>query len=204
MRVAFANIALNTGSSSPGELEMTCNTSDVAVCCSSDSERSSVRWRSSLSSRVFCTAMTACAANVLRSSRCFSESGPGATRTTLIAPIAVLPRIIGMMVIARYPLARKFLAPGAIGPVTCSVTSGKSITLQSRIAVPCIWLRQSLVRCRASTSWGVALLPLYRLFYRAASLPPRGSGQGIVAAQSGSRKGPEMGWRVPPNVRFGS
>ena len=50
---AFASTASNTGLSSPGELEMTLSTSDVAVCCSSDSERSSVRWRSSLSSRVF-------------------------------------------------------------------------------------------------------------------------------------------------------
>ena len=37
MRVAFSSIASNTGSSSPGELEMTCSTSEVAVCCSSDS-----------------------------------------------------------------------------------------------------------------------------------------------------------------------
>ena len=38
------------------------NTSDVAVCCSSDFERSSVRSRSSLSRRVFSMAMTAWAA----------------------------------------------------------------------------------------------------------------------------------------------
>ena len=37
MRVAFSNIAWNTGSNSPGELEMTLRTSEVAVCCSSDS-----------------------------------------------------------------------------------------------------------------------------------------------------------------------
>ena len=43
MRVAFSSIALNTGSSSPGELEMTRKTSDVAVCCSKDSVRSLVR-----------------------------------------------------------------------------------------------------------------------------------------------------------------
>src|SRR5262245_34930169 len=36
-RVAFSSMAWNTGSSSPGELEMTPSTSDVAVCCSSDS-----------------------------------------------------------------------------------------------------------------------------------------------------------------------
>ena len=36
-RVAFASMAWNTGSSSPGELEMTCRTSEVALCCSSAS-----------------------------------------------------------------------------------------------------------------------------------------------------------------------
>ena len=59
MRVAFASIAWNTGSSSPGELEITRSTSEVAVCCSNASLRSSVRCRSSLSSRVFSIAMTA-------------------------------------------------------------------------------------------------------------------------------------------------
>ena len=34
MRVAFSSIASNTGPRSPGELEMTFNTSEVAVCCS--------------------------------------------------------------------------------------------------------------------------------------------------------------------------
>ena len=43
MRTAFVSIAWNTGSRSPGELEMTCKTSEVAVCCSSASLRSSVR-----------------------------------------------------------------------------------------------------------------------------------------------------------------
>src|SRR5262245_11732235 len=37
MSVAFSSIAWNTGSSSPGELLMTCSTSEVAVCCSSAS-----------------------------------------------------------------------------------------------------------------------------------------------------------------------
>ena len=37
MRVAFSSMASNTGSSSPGELEMTPSTSEVAVCCSSAS-----------------------------------------------------------------------------------------------------------------------------------------------------------------------
>ena len=43
MRVAFSSIASNTGSSSPGELEMTRSTSEVAVCCSSASLSSRVR-----------------------------------------------------------------------------------------------------------------------------------------------------------------
>ena len=57
MRVAFSSIAWNTGSSSPGELEMTFSTSAVAVCCSIVRSR-----RSSLSSRVFSMAITAWAA----------------------------------------------------------------------------------------------------------------------------------------------
>ena len=75
MRAAFSSMALNTGSSSPGELEMTLSTSEVAVCCSSDSLRSSVRWRSSLSSRVFSMAMTAWAAKFVTSSICLSVNG---------------------------------------------------------------------------------------------------------------------------------
>ena len=46
--VALARIVSNVGFRSPGELLMTLSTSLVAVCCSSDSVRSSVRWRSSL------------------------------------------------------------------------------------------------------------------------------------------------------------
>ena len=62
MRIALASMAWNTGSNSPGDELMTRSTSDVAVCCSSDSVRSVVRWRNSLSSRVFSMAMTAWAA----------------------------------------------------------------------------------------------------------------------------------------------
>src|SRR5262249_12939555 len=47
--VAFSSMAWNTSSSSPGELEMTRNTSEVAVCCSSASERCP---RASASSRL--------------------------------------------------------------------------------------------------------------------------------------------------------
>jgi hypothetical protein len=48
MRVAFSNIALNTGSSSPAELEMALRTSAVAACCPSAASRSRVRWSSLL------------------------------------------------------------------------------------------------------------------------------------------------------------
>ena len=37
IRTAFSSMAVNTGSSSPGELLMTCRTAEVAVCCSSAS-----------------------------------------------------------------------------------------------------------------------------------------------------------------------
>src|SRR5262249_235840 len=40
-RVAFASMASKTGCSSPGELLITPSTSEVAVCCSSASERGS-------------------------------------------------------------------------------------------------------------------------------------------------------------------
>src|SRR6516164_8505980 len=54
---------------------MTLSTSDVAVCWSSDSVRSSVRWRNSLSSRAFSIAMTAWSAKFCTSATCFSEKG---------------------------------------------------------------------------------------------------------------------------------
>ena len=75
IREACSSMDLKTGSSSPGELEMTFRTSDVAVCCSRASERSSVRWRSSLSSRVFSMAMTAWAAKFFTSSICWLPNG---------------------------------------------------------------------------------------------------------------------------------
>src|SRR6266436_2106565 len=43
MRVALSSMAWNTGSTSPGEPEMTPRTSDVAVCCSRASASSRVR-----------------------------------------------------------------------------------------------------------------------------------------------------------------
>ena len=100
MRVAFASKTSNTGVRSPGEPEMTFSTSLVAVCCSSASLRSSVRWRSSFSSRVFSMAITAWAAKVLRIACCLTDNGPGATRATLSAPIAMPSLIIGTIVTA--------------------------------------------------------------------------------------------------------
>src|SRR5262249_40770956 len=84
------NIAVNTGSNSPGELEMTRNTSEVAVCCSSDSERcsrASARYaRASASSRV-------------RASSCFfnsiSELGSSLTCALAFVPVerSLRPRV---------------------------------------------------------------------------------------------------------------
>ena len=42
VRVTFSSIAFNTGRSSPGEMEMTLSTFEVAVCCSSAYFRSSL------------------------------------------------------------------------------------------------------------------------------------------------------------------
>ena len=82
---AFASTASNTGPSSPDEVEMTCSTSEVAVCCCNDS-------RSSLSSRVFSIAMTAWSANVFSNSICFSENGCTARRLITITPMSVPSR----------------------------------------------------------------------------------------------------------------
>ena len=79
MRVAFSSMAWNTGSSSPGELEMTCSTSEVAVCCSSASVSSRVRACTSSNSRTFSIAITAWSAKVVTSSICFSVNGPHAS-----------------------------------------------------------------------------------------------------------------------------
>ena len=68
MRVAFSSMAWNTGSSSPGELEMTCSTSEVAVCCCRDSFSSS-------NSRTFSIAITAWSAKVFSRLICLSEKG---------------------------------------------------------------------------------------------------------------------------------
>ena len=102
MRVAFSSMAWNTGSSSPGELEMTCSTSEVAVCCSSDSLRSSVRWRSSLNSRTFSMAITACAANTFSNSSCRFGMEPASAQAPTIAPNGTPSRSIGTASMLRH------------------------------------------------------------------------------------------------------
>src|SRR5262249_1887390 len=75
MRVAFASMVSNTVCRSLGDLLMTWSTSEVAVCCSSASERCR---RASASSRV-------------RASSCFfnsvSELGPLLTRALAFVPV---------------------------------------------------------------------------------------------------------------------
>ena len=102
-RVALARMVLNTGPRSVGELLMTPRTSDSAVCCSSDSLKSSVRWRSSLSRRVFSMAMTACAAKLCTSSICLSVNDRTSWRYTLITPINLSSLSIGTETTVRYP-----------------------------------------------------------------------------------------------------
>src|SRR5262249_42680899 len=75
-RVAFAKMASNTGCNSPGDLEITPNTPEVAVCCS----------RASANSRV-------------RASSCFfnsiSELGPSLTCALAFVPVerSLRPRV---------------------------------------------------------------------------------------------------------------
>jgi hypothetical protein len=85
---ASSNIASKTGCSSPGEELMTCNTSVVAVCCSSDS-------RSSLNSRVFSITMTAWSAKVRTSSICRSVNGATRPRASKMTPMGSASRIRG-------------------------------------------------------------------------------------------------------------
>ena len=68
-RIAFSSIASNTGARLPGEALMTCNTSAVAVCCSSAS-------RCSVISRAFSIAITAWAAKFSSSAICFVRERP--------------------------------------------------------------------------------------------------------------------------------
>ena len=84
MRTAFASIASNTGSSSPGELLMTCSTSDVAASCSSASSRSCFR-RSNCSAE---SAVDACVVGPLRTLGCVSLHRLSSSTASLhVAPL---------------------------------------------------------------------------------------------------------------------
>jgi hypothetical protein len=98
----------NTGSRSPGELLITWSTSDVAACCSSASVRSAVRsvrsvvrWRSSLSRRVFSMAMTAWAGKLDTSSICSSENGRTSYRASVNVPSSSSSFSIGTIISVR-------------------------------------------------------------------------------------------------------
>ena len=89
--VARESTVCNTGSRSKTEPLMTLSTSLVAVWYSSDSCKSLVRWRSSLSNRAFSIAMTACAAKFSSSATSFSENGFTSSRPAVIIPSSASP-----------------------------------------------------------------------------------------------------------------
>ena len=72
---------------SPGEPLMTCSTSEVAVCCSSDSVNSLVRACTSSNRRAFSIAITAWSAKVVTSSICFLVNGRTVGRCKVMTPI---------------------------------------------------------------------------------------------------------------------
>ena len=75
MRVAFSSMAWNTGSSSPGELLDDLQHLRGRGLLLQRLAQIVVRWRSSLSRRVFSMAMTAWAAKFVTSSICLSVNG---------------------------------------------------------------------------------------------------------------------------------
>src|SRR5262245_10707680 len=74
-RAADSTSVCSTVCRSKAERLITFSTSAVAVCCRNDSDRSSVRWRSSLSSRALSMAMTAWAAKLASRVTCLSVKG---------------------------------------------------------------------------------------------------------------------------------
>ena len=96
-------MARNTGSSSLGEREMTPSTSDVAVCCSSDSASSRVRCCSASNKRTFSIAITAWSAKVVTSSICLSVNGRTVLRCKTMTPIGMPSRNSGTPSIVRMP-----------------------------------------------------------------------------------------------------
>ena len=113
-----------------GRACITCNTSDVAVCCSND-------WRwcavSSLSSRAFSIAMTACAAKFSTSAICSFEKGRAAERVKARTPTATPSRSIGTPSTVRKPPNR---CPSFQVKSGSARTSAMWITLPSSRARP--------------------------------------------------------------------
>ena len=116
MRTAFASMVSKTGSNSPGELEMTCSTSEVAVCCSSASDSSRVRVSS------FFSRSRACALSfVIKVTRALSD---GATRVLAFVPVerSLRPRVRSLR-----PLARQGHLVGTVtGPLPVGASQGSS------------------------------------------------------------------------------
>ena len=111
---AFSRIALYTGTRSPGEALITCNTSAVAVCCSSASRCSSIN-------RAFSIAMTACAAKFCKSAISLSVKSRTSWRLQEIAPSSLPSLRRGTMRLVRTPPRPE--TARAVGP-SISVRSG--------------------------------------------------------------------------------
>ena len=103
MRAVLSTVMSKTGFNCVCDDEITARMSAVAVCCSNASERSSVRWRSSLSSRAFSMAITAWEAKVSSNSICSSEKGRTSIRRIRIAPIGTPSRNSGLASVVRWP-----------------------------------------------------------------------------------------------------
>ena len=89
MRTAFASMVSKADSNSPGEFEMTCSTSEVAICCSNASDSSRVRISS------FFSRSRACALSfVIRVTRDLSD---GATRVFAFVPVERRLRASGLL-----------------------------------------------------------------------------------------------------------
>ena len=105
-RVAFSSIFWKTGSNSPGEALMTWRTSDVAVCCSSDSASSRERACTSSNSRAFSMAITAWFAKVVARSTCLLLKGCTLLREMSSRPVTTPSRMRGTPNMLRMPAAR--------------------------------------------------------------------------------------------------
>ena len=127
-RVAFASMALKTGCNSPGELEMTCSTSAVAVCCSNAWVNSRVRACTSSNRRAFSIAITAWSANVITSSTCFSLKGRTVVLLRTSTPIGMPSRRSGTPRCVRNP-------PNSLGLIQSVFWIGQHVVYLNSLAV---------------------------------------------------------------------